>query len=396
MSNKKYVTEDEIGVADTEIYTKSANASTRKTVMLPNSKGKLVPRQFATAHVNQNEDFDHDAHAAMSRTAPTIDKKFRLKDKKSGATRGVFGSHSDAMAAHAKHPQKSSLMVEDFTDKYQKQERSIMITFKEFKEIHESVVASLDETQHKVGDTVTPKIGPHAGVEHTVIHVTENVYKIAPNLPASKIKYRLGVALANHADLDTRIAEDRSQLIEKDVYSVSHMGSPDGEKLFPKGKKVFNHTTYYPDSAKKAHDNLVKLGYHDVQTTKNGVVQKNKSNDVDESVFDWKKNKAEIDWKDDETKPAKSADGGTLHKAREKERNAEGGAVVKKSVGRPAGVYNQDYKIDKTKRETKEYKDALSAKVRASKAEGFEARTEFKKGMDAAIKKRQADIHNSK
>lgn len=114
-----------------------------------------------------------------------------------------------------------------------------------------------------------------------------------------------------------------------------------------------------------------------------------------ESVFDWKKNKTEIDWKGDAPKIAMSDVGGSVHKAREMPRYAEtGGAKSKQSVGRPAGSYGGAYKIDKVTRDTKEHKDALSAKVRAAKAEGFAARKDFKSLMDTAIKKRQIELNN--
>lgn len=64
-------------------------------------------------------------------------------------------------------------------------------------------VQSLDETSEiKVGSIVTPKIGPHAGKPHTVIHVHENgTFNIKPNIDVRKVKYHLGVARCSRADL---------------------------------------------------------------------------------------------------------------------------------------------------------------------------------------------------
>lgn len=125
---------------------------------------------------------------------------------------------------------------------------------------------------------------------------------------------------------------------------------------------------------------------------------------VKEGVFDWKANKSEVDWSDKKDKKTeKSAEGGTIHKAREGSRNAEtGGKAAKKSVGRPAGEYG-GYKIDKAKRDTPEYKVALSKKVMAAKAKNFATRkkdpnSDFAVGKDiqqhlqAAIKKRQEEL----
>ena len=64
-------------------------------------------------------------------------------------------------------------------------------------------VQSLDETSEiKVGSIVTPKIGPHAGKPHTVIHVHENgTFNIKPNIDVRKVKYHLGAARCSRADL---------------------------------------------------------------------------------------------------------------------------------------------------------------------------------------------------
>ena len=115
--------------------------------------------------------------------------------------------------------------------------------------------------------------------------------------------------------------------------------------------------------------------------------------EIDEnSPFDWKKKPSEIDWTSKDKDNVKQTDGGMVHKARETARNAErGGAAEKKAVGRPQGEYGS-YKIDKATRDDPEYKKALSAKVRAAKAEGLAARSDYKKSMDAAIKKRQLEI----
>lgn len=44
------------------------------------------------------------------------DKKFRLIHKKTGSTRGIYNSHSEAMKAHGSHPMKSQLTVEEVDD----------------------------------------------------------------------------------------------------------------------------------------------------------------------------------------------------------------------------------------------------------------------------------------
>lgn len=103
---------------------------------------------------------------------------------------------------------------------------------------------------------------------------------------------------------------------------------------------------------------------------------------VKESVFDWKKNKSEVNWKDDKDEPSTSKEGGTVYKARDHARDAAN--EPKKAVGRPAGEYKGNYKA----RAASSKKDSL-AKSMASKAEGFKDRDEWKKQMHTAIMKKQ-------
>jgi len=70
--------------------------------------------------------------------------------------------------------------------------------------IREEVVKILSESKYKVGDVVTPKIGPHKGQKHTIIHSYGNgKYNIKPvGLKGSQIKYKLGAAGASEKDLE--------------------------------------------------------------------------------------------------------------------------------------------------------------------------------------------------
>ena len=69
--------------------------------------------------------------------------------------------------------------------------------------IREEISKILTETKYKVGDVVTPKIGPHKGQKHTIIHSFGNgKYNIKPvGLKGSQIKYKLGAAGASEKDL---------------------------------------------------------------------------------------------------------------------------------------------------------------------------------------------------
>ena len=54
----------------------------------------------------------------------------------------------------------------------------------------------------KLVDTVIPKIGPHKGVKHTIIHdFGDGTYNVKPNdLSARQIRYRMGAAKAKGTD----------------------------------------------------------------------------------------------------------------------------------------------------------------------------------------------------
>jgi myosin heavy subunit len=54
---------------------------------------------------------DFNANSALASSKPVV-KKFRLKDKKTGITKGIFDTHAAALDAHKNHPARGSLTVE--------------------------------------------------------------------------------------------------------------------------------------------------------------------------------------------------------------------------------------------------------------------------------------------
>jgi hypothetical protein len=68
----------------------------------------------------------------------------------------------------------------------------------------DDIMSMEEEVKHKVGDTVTAKIGPHKGAKHTVIHDHGNgKYNVQPvGLHPKHIRYRLGAATAKGSDLE--------------------------------------------------------------------------------------------------------------------------------------------------------------------------------------------------
>lgn len=104
--------------------------------------------------------------------------------------------------------------------------------------------------EFKKGDTVYPKVGPHAGHPHKVIHSLENgTHNIRPiGLSAKRTKYRLGAANAKSHELNavkpagTRYQEDVNlQELDADTLRsyISKRAKPDqrGRMLIPTNKK---------------------------------------------------------------------------------------------------------------------------------------------------------------
>ena len=72
--------------------------------------------------------------------------------------------------------------------------------------------------KYKVGDLVVPKIGPHKGHPHAVIHVHNSGHvNIQPkNIHPSKNRYRLGAATAHPEDLTPHtVSEVRTEEVEQ-------------------------------------------------------------------------------------------------------------------------------------------------------------------------------------
>jgi hypothetical protein len=171
---------------------------------------------------------------------------------------------------------------------------------------------------------------------------------------------------------------------------------------FGKNESVLDERDNREDDEHGGLDKPVKRDEFDRKTGKRNYMPPNspykgqwkKKPGVDESVeqleespFDWKNKPSEVKWNDDSKD---SGDNSGVHSARTKARNAEGGALEKKSVGRPVGKHD-GYKIDRAARDTPEHKTALSKKVIAAKADGFKQQGEFKSIVNRGLAKDALD-----
>ena len=107
----------------------------------------------------------------------------------------IFNAHANAIGDAKKH---SSAGVDAVGHSHDAEKRSIAS-----KEAQKNQRESTVYEAYKVGQTVKPTKGPHVGQDHEVIHVHgDGSYNIKPkNMPASRIRYRLGAARAKHNEL---------------------------------------------------------------------------------------------------------------------------------------------------------------------------------------------------
>jgi hypothetical protein len=108
----------------------------------------------------------------------------------------------------------------------------------------------------KVGDTVIPKIGPHKGEKHKVIHVFDDgSMNVSPiEARASKIKYKLGAAKAKPGDVE-KVSESVDVLVEKssdETKKIRKLLGP-GKTTHERGSIWFSHNID-PKEAKKKLD----------------------------------------------------------------------------------------------------------------------------------------------
>lgn len=137
------------------------------------------------------------------------------------------------------------------------------------------VGSAAKKDKFKVGDVVVALKGPHKGVKHKIIHVNDDgSYNVAPHeLPANKIKYRLGAARSQASDLkplkeNTQVNEISPALATRYLKSAGDRKNPNS--TYGKRKK---------GDIKKAMD---RYEYKELARTKGGKVLKDKKKKVNE------------------------------------------------------------------------------------------------------------------
>jgi hypothetical protein len=157
---------------------------------------------------------------------------------------------------------------------YRKMEiaHSMFDTVEESEEIDEGWKKEDPKSQEKTNrDRVGTKVTTPKG--SGTIHVERKrptFSQLAPYAHEITVKHEDGTTSTHPAKSVKMVKESQSKMT---VYQVTHDGSPDSEEkpLFPRGETVINHTTYFKDSAERAHKRLKGLGYHNVVTKNNGL-----------------------------------------------------------------------------------------------------------------------------
>jgi len=154
--------------------------------------------------------------------------------------------------------------------------------------------------KYKVGDLVVPKIGPHKGHPHAVIHVHNSGHvNIQPkNIHPSKNRYRLGAATAHPEDLTPHtVSEVRTEEVEQidEVKLVNIMSHPEHGKAYiwhKGGEGGYNYEVEHTKSKKKethkkSHEDVVaglkKQGYkmhEEVEQENKDVPKENRKNKI--------------------------------------------------------------------------------------------------------------------
>jgi len=412
-----------------EIKSVSSDSAIRKTIMVVNNKGKMVPKKIPVSQVfanNRNEDVINsielndsvdsidEGYNAHARAASITDTDVQLansgRDKVEMAKNAIHhhtramnsatsytmkNYHKDKIAAHRlKHGINEDLvhLAKDKCGGGEEKARGAKY-IKDLDTLNKGRVADMDEAldvyhpKRVMGKWVkTSKKSRNEANKMLTFKDYKELYETteaAIDLQLATLTAQLEEGWKKEHPSSSELVEIHHKLGDTVIPTVGpHKGHPhkvigvrpDGYHIQPIGLTA-RQTKYNLGAAHARHDQLTEA-------------------EMGESTFDWQKKPSEIDWKGDAPTTTKSAEGGTIYKARETPRNPyTGGKADPKSVGRPSGTYDGIYKIDRTKRDTKEYKDALSAKVRGTKAAGFADRAHFKDVMHTALKKRQAELY---
>jgi hypothetical protein len=261
-------------------------------------------------------------------------------------------------------------------------------SFKDYIMVHESVIEDIDRQLEEMMSQKQARDAHVGGMKRAEDETKDSQAKhpkgskvvLSGNRIATVTGHNgttVNTDLGDHHMTKVRALKENEEIVES--FTVKNAA----------GKVV--HTAYSENAARAKAIELSKTGEkHTSGFDRQAMVKE--SDDLEEAAFDWGKTKPDVSrfFGKGKKSDTKKSEGGLIHKGTygsedHRAPNSVNTPKEKQSVGRPAGAYGGAYKIDKGARDSQEYKDALSAKVRAAKAQGFEDRTYFKDLMNASL-----------
>ncbi len=277
--------------------------------------------------------------------------KVRIKNKKTGATVGIHPDFKAASLALAKHPEKHKLFIEGYYMDKLAFARDLIESRKE---------VTIQESSAPL------KFSDYRQVFDEQVALVESQIQEKKQLLLDKKK------VVNDIEVD---GTNESVVNEEKFVNVAT-----SQKIIRDAEKALKDSPNMWAGPKASFKRLISVHKKHIQ---------NATKKVDESVFDWKNKKSDIDWSNvrkndepEEKKPAKAE---------------VDPAAPKRGRGRPPGSYGK-YKVNRTPEEKK----AIGAKVHGSETrkanydETIALRKKFKAQMDDALKAKQAKLASAK
>ncbi len=326
-------------------------------------------KELTSEQVEEGRESEFSANNAMSSTAShssTGEKKGRLKNKKTGATVGIYPSLAHAQKVHDKHPDKKNLMVEEVEELDELSKTTLGSYVKKAADQREKMAP--DHAQARDKDFK----GEHdhyqkKGSPFTASQVADRYKKVVNKRTAG-----MGKAISKLTKESTVFSFVQEMIEARPVVQEAEVKQP---LSFSEYRVLYEECLESLDK--------------EINEKKKILMDKCKDIELDESPWDIPK-KSSIDWGSDKKNNVTHHNGVTVHKATDKPNHhvePTESPAPKRGRGRPAGSYGK-YKVSRTPEE----KAAIGAKVHgnASRQASYSATIEARRKMNSVIKDKHA------
>ena len=272
-------------------------------------------KKFSKNFIRENSEYD--ANLQMEPTQKSV-KKFRLKDKKSGLTKGVFSDIQSANKAHECHPDKNKLMVEEF-----------LLEVKTFKAPRTEVKNANEKS----------RLSDDEKDEEDYLDQMKDASSTFHYKPKSSKKNDSEIQMDEELINGLRIAYAGIDTLDTKSYTC---------------EQIVNNLLDMPENLHEIAESDIRF----LSDLAQFIIDKVEMN---EGTFDWKNNKSEINFGGSKSRrgtygsPSYMGSDDTDTDVKE----------TKKSRGRPAGSFNKTKKLSRTPEQKKEISDKIWASRRA-------------------------------